>query len=96
MKHILFSSTAAVYGVPERVPIDEEDAKAPINPYGASKLMAERMLADASAADSFNYGALRYFNVSGADPKGRAGQIGKGSTHLIKVACEMWSASGAR
>ena len=88
VKHILFSSTAAVYGVPERVPIDEEDAKAPINPYGASKLMTERMLADASAAHSFNYGALRYFNVSGADPKGRAGQIGKGSTHLIKVACE--------
>ena len=88
VKHILFSSTAAVYGAPERVPIDEEDAKAPINPYGASKLMTERMLADASAAHPFNYGALRYFNVSGADPKGRTGQIGKGSTHLIKVACE--------
>jgi UDP-glucose 4-epimerase len=88
VKHILFSSTAAVYGVPERVPIDEEDPKAPINPYGASKLMTERMLADASAAHPFNYGALRYFNVSGADPRGRTGQIGKGSTHLIKVACE--------
>jgi UDP-glucose 4-epimerase len=88
VKHILFSSTAAVYGVPERVPIDEEDQKAPINPYGASKLMTERMLADASAAHPFNYGALRYFNVSGADPRGRTGQIGKGSTHLIKVACE--------
>ena len=88
VKHILFSSTAAVYGAPERVPIDEEDPKAPINPYGASKLMTERMLADASAAHPFNYGALRYFNVSGADPQGRTGQIGKGSTHLIKVACE--------
>lgn len=88
VKHILFSSTAAVYGAPKRVPIDEEDAKAPINPYGASKLMTERMLADASAAHPFNYGALRYFNVAGADPEGRAGQIGKGSTHLIKVACE--------
>ena len=88
VKHILFSSTAAVYGSPERVPIDEEDAKAPINPYGASKLMTERMLADASAAHPFNYGALRYFNVAGADPRGRTGQIGKGSTHLIKVACE--------
>ena len=88
VKHILFSSTAAVYGEPERVPIDEHDAKVPINPYGASKLMTERMLADASAAHSFNYGALRYFNVSGADPQGRTGQIGKGSTHLIKVACE--------
>ena len=88
VKHILFSSTAAVYGAPDRVPIDEEDLKAPINPYGASKLMTERMLADASAAHPFNYGALRYFNVSGADPRGRSGQIGKGSTHLIKVACE--------
>jgi UDP-glucose 4-epimerase len=88
VKHILFSSTAAVYGAPERVPIEEDDPKAPINPYGASKLMTERMLADASAAHPFNYGALRYFNVAGADPKGRTGQIGKGSTHLIKVACE--------
>src|SRR3954467_6947486 len=88
VKHILFSSTAAVYGAPERVPIDEDDPKQPINPYGASKLMTERMLADASAAHPFNYGALRYFNVAGADPTGRAGQIGKGSTHLIKIAVE--------
>jgi len=88
VKHILFSSTAAVYGAPDRVPIEESDPRQPINPYGASKLMTERMLADASAAYSFNYGALRYFNVAGADPQGRAGQIGKGSTHLIKVACE--------
>jgi len=88
VKHILFSSTAAVYGVPERVPIVEDDPKLPINPYGASKLMTERMLSDASAAYPFNHGALRYFNVAGADPKGRTGQIGKGSTHLIKIACE--------
>jgi UDP-glucose 4-epimerase len=88
VKHILFSSTAAVYGAPERIPIDEEDAKLPINPYGASKLMTERMLADASAAYPFNYGALRYFNVAGADPRGRTGQIGRGSTHLIKIAAE--------
>ena len=88
VKHILFSSTAATYGVPERVPISEDDPKAPINPYGASKLMTERMLADASAAHPFNYCALRYFNVAGADPKGRTGQIGKGATHLIKVAAE--------
>src|SRR6478609_8871553 len=88
VKHILFSSTAAVYGAPERVPIVEDDPKAPINPYGASKLMTERMLEDASAAHPFNYGALRYFNVAGADPQGRTGQIGKGSTHLIKVAVE--------
>jgi len=88
VEHILFSSTAAVYGAPERVPVREDDPTLPINPYGASKLMTERMLADASAAHPFNYGALRYFNVAGADPEGRTGQIGKGSTHLIKVAVE--------
>jgi UDP-glucose 4-epimerase len=88
VKHIVFSSTAAVYGAPERVPIVEDDPKLPINPYGASKLMTERMLEDASAAHPFNYGALRYFNVAGADPQGRTGQIGNGSTHLIKVAVE--------
>jgi UDP-glucose 4-epimerase len=88
VRHILFSSTAATYGVPARIPIDEDDPKQPINPYGASKLMTERMLADASAAHPFNYGALRYFNVAGADPHGRTGQIGKGSTHLIKIAAE--------
>jgi UDP-glucose 4-epimerase len=94
VKHFLFSSTAAVYGAPSQVPIVEDDAKLPINPYGASKLMTERMLEDASAAFPFNYGALRYFNVAGADPQGRAGQIGKGSTHLIKVAVE--AAAGKR
>lgn len=88
VRHILFSSTAAVYGAPKRVPIDEMDPTSPINPYGASKLMTERMLTDASAAYPLNYGALRYFNVAGADPNGRAGQIGRGSTHLIKIACE--------
>ncbi|MEO6225441.1 MAG: UDP-glucose 4-epimerase GalE [Sphingomicrobium sp.] len=85
---ILFSSTAATYGAPDRVPIEEDDPKQPINPYGWSKLMTERMLEDASAAHALNYGALRYFNVAGADPQGRSGQIGKGSTHLIKVAVE--------
>jgi len=88
VKHILFSSTAAVYGVPDQVPISEGDPKQPINPYGSSKLMTEQMLADASAAHPLNYGALRYFNVAGADPAGRAGQVGKGSTHLIKIAAE--------
>ena len=88
VKHIVFSSTAAVYGEPERVPVDETVAKLPINPYGASKLMTERMLEDSAAAYPMNYAALRYFNVSGADPEGRSGQIGKGSTHLIKVAVE--------
>jgi len=86
--HIVFSSTAAVYGEPERVPIEEDDHKQPINPYGASKLMTERMLADTAAAFPINYAALRYFNVAGADPDMRAGQVGKGSTHLIKVAVE--------
>lgn len=88
VKHFVFSSTAAVYGEPETVPVEEEAPKLPINPYGASKLMTERMLADSAAAYPLNYAALRYFNVSGADPQGRTGQIGKGSTHLIKVAVE--------
>ena len=88
VKHILFSSTAAVYGAPEVVPISEDSPKAPINPYGQSKLMTEHMLRDSAAAYPFNYGALRYFNVAGADPEGRTGQAGKGSTHLIKVAVE--------
>ncbi|MCH8616670.1 UDP-glucose 4-epimerase GalE [Sphingomonas sp. SM33] len=88
VKHFVFSSTAAVYGEPERVPVQEGDPKLPINPYGASKLMTERMLEDSSFAYPLNYAALRYFNVSGADPEGRSGQVGKGSTHLIKVAVE--------
>src|SRR5690242_12578040 len=88
VKHILFSSTAAVYGAPEKVPVSEDDPKEPINPYGSSKLMTEWMLRDAAAAHPFNYGALRYFNVAGADPQRRGGQQGKGSTHLIKVAVE--------
>jgi UDP-glucose 4-epimerase len=88
VKHILFSSTAAVYGAAQKVPVAEDDPTEPINPYGASKLMTERMLDDASGAHPFNYGALRYFNVAGADPEGRSGQRGKGSTHLIKVAVE--------
>src|SRR4051812_310651 len=88
VRHILFSSTAAVYGAPDKVPVAEGDPKEPINPYGSSKLMSEWMLRDASAAHRFNYGALRYFNVAGADPQRRSGQQGKGSTHLIKVAVE--------
>lgn len=88
VSHILFSSTAAVYGAPEKTAVSEHDATVPINPYGLSKLMTEWMLRDASAAHGFNYGALRYFNVAGADPKGRSGQRAEGSTHLIKVAVE--------
>lgn len=91
---VLFSSTAAVYGIPERLPVSEEESKRPINPYGASKLMSERMLQDCAAAYPFNFGVLRYFNVSGADPAGRSGQSGKACTHLIKVAVE--AATGKR
>ena len=86
--HFIFSSTAATYGTPERVPIKESDPKAPINPYGMSKLMTEIMLKDVAAAHPINYCALRYFNVAGADPQGRSGQSTVGATHLIKIAVE--------
>jgi len=92
--HFIFSSTAATYGSPERVPIAEGDPTVPINPYGWSKLMTERMLADVAAAHPLNYCCLRYFNVAGADPKGRSGQSTAGATHLIKVAVE--AATGKR
>jgi UDP-glucose 4-epimerase len=88
VRHFLFSSTAATYGIPERVPVAEDAPTVPINPYGWSKLMTERMLADVSAAHPINHGALRYFNVAGADPAGRTGQSTAGATHLIKVAVE--------
>jgi UDP-glucose 4-epimerase len=88
VKHFIFSSTAATYGIPERVPITEETRTQPINPYGWSKLMTERMLADTAFAHPLNFCALRYFNVAGADPKGRSGQSTAGATHLIKVAVE--------
>jgi len=86
--HILFSSTAAVYGIPEASPIPEDSPTRPINPYGMSKLMTEAMLADTARAHRLNFGALRYFNVAGADPQGRSGQSTAGATHLIKVAVE--------
>ncbi|MAW90986.1 MAG: UDP-glucose 4-epimerase GalE [Altererythrobacter sp.] len=92
--HFIFSSTAATYGVPETSPIVEDSPKSPINPYGWSKLMTEQMLADAAAAHGFNFCALRYFNVAGADPQARSGQSTAGATHLIKVACE--AATGKR
>jgi UDP-glucose 4-epimerase len=88
VRHLIFSSTAAVYGAPETLPVAEDAAVRPINPYGASKLMTETMLADTARAHAFNYAALRYFNVAGADPAGRAGQSTAGATHLIKVAVE--------
>ena len=86
--HFIFSSTAATYGVPEVSPVSEDLPKKPINPYGMSKLMTETMLADVAAAHPFNYCALRYFNVAGADPRARSGQSTAGATHLIKVAVE--------
>ena len=88
VKHFVFSSTAAVYGNPEENPVGEEAKISPMSPYGTSKLISEWMLRDISAAYDFHYVALRYFNVAGADPEGRAGQSTKGATHLIKVACE--------
>jgi UDP-glucose 4-epimerase len=90
----IFSSTAAVYGEPERIPVDEDAALRPINPYGRSKLMTEWILEDAGRAHGLGYVALRYFNVAGADPQGRSGQVSPQATHLIKVACEV--ATGKR
>lgn len=88
LKHFIFSSTAATYGIPETSPVREDSPKAPINPYGMSKLMTETMLADVARAHPINYCALRYFNVAGADPRARTGQSTAGATHLIKVAVE--------
>lgn len=84
----IFSSTAAVYGMPERSPVDETMPPRPLNPYGSSKLMVEQMLADVDRACDLPHVILRYFNVAGADPQLRAGQNARNSTHLIKVACE--------
>ncbi|MXO75482.1 UDP-glucose 4-epimerase GalE [Altererythrobacter aerius] len=86
--HFIFSSTAAIYGVPDVDRVNEDCPQVPINPYGWSKLMTERMLADTAFAHPINYCALRYFNVAGADPQGRTGQSTAGATHLIKVAVE--------
>lgn len=95
VKNFIFSSTAAVYGEPDisLIPLNESTPLAPINPYGASKMMSERVLEDTSKAYDFNYVALRYFNVAGANIEGPSnephlGQRSKNATHLIKVACE--------
>jgi len=88
VKRFIFSSTASVYGVPERVPISEQAPIRSMRPYGASMAMRERILEDASAAHDLSYVTLRYFNVAGADPDGRAGEIGK-PTHLIKAAAQI-------
>jgi UDP-glucose 4-epimerase len=88
VKHFVFSSTAAVYGIPSVGLASEETPTAPINAYGTSKLMSEWMLRDLSAATPLRHVALRYFNVAGSDPQGRIGQSTRAATLLVKVACE--------
>jgi UDP-glucose 4-epimerase len=88
VRNFIFSSTAAVYGIPEGGRASEQSPTIPINPYGWSKLMSEQMLRDLSAAAPLRHVALRYFNVAGADPGGRIGQSTPEATHLIKVACQ--------
>lgn len=90
----VFSSTAAVYGTPERVPIPEDLAKAPINPYGQTKLVIEHLLADFAAAHGLNATALRYFNAAGADPDGDIGERHDPETHLIPLALDAASGKG--
>jgi UDP-glucose 4-epimerase len=94
VRRVVFSSTAAVYGAPDRVPIPEVGPLQPINPYGWSKLFFERQLADLATAHGVSYAILRYFNVAGADAMGRTGQSTPQATHLIKVASQ--AATGQR
>jgi UDP-glucose 4-epimerase len=89
VRHMVFSSTAAVYGNPALIPVTEDMPTIPMNPYGASKLMTEWILRDTAAAHALTYASLRYFNVAGADPLRRAGQSTPLATHLLKVACEV-------
>jgi UDP-glucose 4-epimerase len=89
VKQFIFSSTAAVYGVNDQASVAEDAIKDPSSPYGRSKLMTEWMLEDTANAHDFRYVALRYFNVAGADPKGRSGQSTPRATHLIKRACQV-------
>ena len=94
VRHFVFSSTAAVYGIPASGVAGEDTPTAPINPYGASKLVSEWMLASVAQASSLRYAALRYFNVAGSDSGGRIGQATPNATLLVKVACE--AAAGKR
>ncbi|MDB5548649.1 MAG: galE [Tardiphaga sp.] len=94
IRRFIFSSTAAVYGNPDDVPVREDAPTRPLSPYGFSKLMTEIMLHDVAAAHGIDYVALRYFNVAGADPKGRIGLATAGATHLLKIAVE--AATGQR
>ncbi len=86
--HFIFSSTAAVYGNPESVPVAEDAPTRPVSPYGTSKLMSEIMLHDVGAAHDLRYVILRYFNVAGADPQLRTGLASPNATHLMKIAVE--------
>jgi UDP-glucose 4-epimerase len=94
VSRFIFSSTAAVYGNPERMPVTEDAPTRPMSPYGSSKLMTEIMLHDVAAAHGMNYVVLRYFNVAGADPLARIGLSTAGATHLLKIAVE--AATGQR
>jgi UDP-glucose 4-epimerase len=84
----IFSSTAAVYGQPTKNPIDEQTPTNPLNPYGSSKLMSEKMIQDIANSSGMRYVILRYFNVAGADPSGNLGQLNPHGSHLIKMACD--------
>jgi len=94
ISRFIFSSTAAVYGNPDQVPVPEHAPTRPLSPYGSSKLMTEIMLNDVASAHGMSYLVLRYFNVAGADPLGRVGLATVGATHLIKIAVE--AATGQR
>ena len=94
VNRFIFSSTAAVYGNPDQVPVPESAPTRPLSPYGSSKLMAEIMLHDTASAHGMSYVALRYFNVAGADPQARMGLATVGATHLLKIAVE--AATGQR
>ncbi|OGW40718.1 MAG: UDP-glucose 4-epimerase GalE [Nitrospirae bacterium RBG_13_39_12] len=83
IRNFIYSSTASVYGIPEKVPVSEDTPLNPINPYGFSKVAIERILNDLSKAADFNYVSVRYFNVAGADPEGRIGQAYREATHLM-------------
>ena len=94
VKKFIFSSTAAVYGIPTSIPVKEDFLLEPISPYGMSKVMTERILSDVSKVSELNFVSLRYFNVAGADPQLRTGQSTKNATTLVKIACE--AATGKR
>ena len=96
VKRFIFSSTAAVYGNPEQVPVPEQAPTRPLSPYGSSKLMTEIMLHDAASAHDMKFVVLRYFNVAGADPHGRIGLATVGATHLLKIAVEAATGQRAR